>query len=136
MIGYVKDFNQGGKIYELWLSKLKNGGWGKKVYIRDPDASWLRNCDLCGLLGGRKKVTYRSDVYGWDTAPDFIGISKCCLCVGCWNKARAIYREYWEAKNAALMARRCQRLIGEKNGWRNKISNGNNTTEKHEGMGP
>lgn len=48
-------------------------------------------CDICGLLGPLKKITYRSDCNGWNLSKDdWTTPSKDTLCVPCWNKVRAL----------------------------------------------
>jgi hypothetical protein len=78
---------------------LKNGKFGKRF-----DCVWytpLRNCELCEVLGTRKKVHWRTGVYGWDTnlndKPESENARKAVLCMGCWNKVKPIAKAKKEA---------------------------------------
>lgn len=50
-------------------------------------------CDLCGIVGSKKKVHIRNDVYRWNCGrKDWAAKSKNLLCTGCWSRARALVK--------------------------------------------
>jgi hypothetical protein len=51
---------------------------GKPKYFLNYDVTWLKRCDRCGVLGGRRKIKY------------FYMLGYSDLCVSCWNKLRPI----------------------------------------------
>lgn len=75
--------------------------------------SQFNTCSCCNRYGTPKKVTYRPDVYRWDTLTVKEETkSDCILCMSCWNKVRAI-------NNKRLKYLDTKRLI-------NKLYKGNN----------
>ncbi len=73
----------------------------------------LNPCGLCGRLGGPHRVSYRSDVFSWNfTGPkDFSTEVNAVLCMGCWNRARAIVAMKDEAQEIGYLARKLLREV-------------------------
>lgn len=71
----------------------------------------LNACDICGRLGTRRRVTHRHHIYRWnsDGPRDWKTPSKHMLCVGCWNKARALVRAISEADEIRRLGRKLHR---------------------------
>ena len=70
----------------------KNGKPGALVELSAPYSS-LNCCDVCGLLGGERRVNTKSDVYAWNRdRGDYKTRSKDMLCVSCWNRVRALVK--------------------------------------------
>lgn len=83
-------------------------------------------CDVCGVCGPPKTVCDRSDVYMWNRTDrlDYTTRSKDSLCVKCWNKARAIYRRYWEAEENRLQINRLLKEISNERRARKNRNDG------------
>lgn len=70
-----------------------NKAYPKRPCYHENPVTWLQTCGICGWVSTPKNVTYRSDVHKWYLpfgVDDGYDSSKEVLCVGCWNKARAI----------------------------------------------
>ena len=89
--------------------KRYKGRWN---FTKNPQ-SILLECQICQKIGTRRRICERSGIYGWDSEKRYgcpIGPSKTRLCMGCFNKVRAIVKKQIEAdKNRILL----NKLIGE-----------------------
>lgn len=89
----VKHFQNG-----FWanFNKSKEAKYSLKSseFYKYPSTT-LKNCDLCGRLSTPKKIVYRSYIYGWNQKDknDYLTKSKDYLCMGCWNKVRALVKK-------------------------------------------
>lgn len=106
----------------VWYNHNKTGGpasksWRRSHYFHMP-VTWLRTCDLCGVMGTPKKIQYRSLCYDWhlrskqDYKKEYGNLKgyflstyrkgeggKNTLCMGCWNKVRVIVKAQNEAED-------------------------------------
>jgi hypothetical protein len=75
----------------------------------------LRTCDICGKVGAAKRVCSRSDVYRWNVEDrnDYATATKDMLCMGCWNKVRAIVRKEDEADECRRLLNKLTRSISD-----------------------
>lgn len=109
------------------MSRLKNGKPGKKVIEQRVWYSPLRTCQLCGFTSGFKKVRYRGDVHGWNLTDrkDYETPLLNILCMGCWNKARAIRNAEIIADEIKTANNRLQREYREAKRNQSRNQNGN-----------
>jgi len=94
----------------IWSTR-KNGKRGTRRICNPAWWTKLSNCEICGVIGGPKKIKYRSDIYGWDTPihkrgnhPENYQHSKCMVCMSCRNKA-------WPAVKTKKGIEECQYLL-------------------------
>ena len=77
----------------------KNGKPGMRLDFRSRDVTPLMNCAMCHHLKTPRKI--RTSFYLWYVAEQitkknyyqYYDASKCDLCIGCWNKVRAIEKK-------------------------------------------
>jgi len=89
-----------------------NGSYFNKSGICE-ECEKIRYCDLCDKKGNQSTIYVRNDVYGWefDGRNDYIGKSKTCLCMACWNKVRAIVNKENEADECRKLLNKLTRSI-------------------------
>ncbi len=85
--------NHGTARWFVW-GKRKDGKTRSRPFQYSAVFAPVRTCQRCGLLGSPRRVSYRSDVYGWNkehprdwSAPDIS-----TLCMSCWNKVRPVMK--------------------------------------------
>lgn len=98
---------------ETWyeFSRLKSGGYSKRLVMHCALYSPFQQCRLCGVWGVPKKVQYRPCCGHYPKRPEPI------YCMGCWNKVRAIVRREEDAEFAAKAARK---IVTEARKWQRK----------------
>lgn len=102
----------------------KNGKPGALVEHIAP-YSPLYCCDVCGVIGGARNVTCRSDVYGWNRTSDADPTtSKDTLCMACWNRIRPLVKREREAARNKTLINRINNEI--RNGRKQREQNGAN----------
>lgn len=94
-----------------FMAKAKGNGH-RWVFHKNPVAE-LMSCNLCGKVGTAKRVCNRSDVYRWnvENRKDYDTASKHMLCMGCWNKARAIVRKRDDVDGLRIFLNKITRSI-------------------------
>lgn len=84
----------------------KNGN--RKNWIPNFDVSWLRKCDLCGVVGSSRKVkNFGICIYGKSGEPIYFHD----LCLRCWNILRPIENGKRIIAECAKLLRKLRREI-------------------------
>lgn len=86
---------------ELYWFVRKDGSLGAAHELTTGWYTELLQCDRCGKWGSPRRVHYRDDAYCHD-----LGLTKCTLCMGCWNRQRAIVRRYQEILKLKTLTRK------------------------------
>lgn len=82
--------------------------------------SWMPNkvthlvtCELCGFTSTPKKVSYRSEIYGWnrENNKDVETPATCTLCTGCWNKVKVVVKKIKAANECEKLLNYLKRSI-------------------------
>ena len=114
----------------LWSSvaEVQDGKPGRLVQVSRAYTP-LNTCDLCGKIGTPKKVCVRSKIFAWNGEMRYgfrYGDANNMLCIGCWNKVKAIVKKQDEADECRTILRQIQRRITDerKNGKRQDQDNG------------
>ena len=91
----------------------KDGKPGRWYQVPGPEYTPLNKCDVCGLVSTPKKVQTRNDVYGWnrESRKDYLAPPRNMLCMGCWNRVRALVRRKDETSEIGIAIRKLQRAI-------------------------
>lgn len=99
----------------FWVNTNKKGNmsWARAFFVANP-VTKLVECKLCHKRSTPKKVSFRSDVVNWNNRhlkDWFLHESKDVLCVGCWNKVRALEKRDAEAAELRLLVNKLHREI-------------------------
>ncbi len=80
--------------------------------------SYIAECDLCKKRGSASRIYHRSDVHGWDwsSSDENYKQSKTDLCMGCWNKVRAVQKKQREADEIKRLTNKLNKVRLEQ--WR------------------
>ena len=95
-----------------------DGFWGRKKgrghkwnFYSNP-VTRLMDCMICGKRSTPKKVSCRSDCYGWNrTGPLDMSESKDVLCVGCWRRVASILKKERDFDDNRRMINKLEREI-------------------------
>lgn len=85
---------ENGAWYNFNKTAVKS--WARAEYRENPTTK-LNQCSLCGRMSVPKKVCERNDVWGWNLNNGVSGTSKGMLCMGCWNKVKAVVKRRTDA---------------------------------------
>lgn len=120
---YVYDTQRvGAAIRAKWGAILStpprtNGSWLNESRLCG-ECSRVRCCDLCGKEGTTSNIYSRTDVWAWNDPRRFSRkcagadwVQKNVLCMGCWNKVRAISRKEEEAEENRRFLNKLERVI-------------------------
>lgn len=73
-------------------------------------------CELCGVIGPKKKVMHHPDIFGWnfDHPKDYSTEIKCTLCMPCYNKIKDVVKKQKACDKSAKLLKELQWLIRSK----------------------
>jgi hypothetical protein len=104
-----------------WVNSLKKGNLSNRrsMFLRNP-VTLLNTCGTCGKTSTPRKISRRSGIAIWYTQGGNNGRSISyaeydpvleTLCMGCWNKVRAIVKKEYEAYEIKRLSNKLYREV-------------------------
>ena len=101
------------RIYDYEGIPLKSGEVGKRLRTVHYLYCIVNQCDICGLISSKNKVRNRDDVFSWnfENKKDWWTEPKNMLCMGCWNKVKALQKRQQESEGLRRYINKLHRTI-------------------------